>query len=256
MRWEYDGSFEGFLCCVAKSYRDRALPDTLRDGAPPGLFDAPQWVETDAMTAKKVLEGIRDKLGHEHARCIFHAHLCDDSAPERDLLLYLRLGFKDVRHLQDLANPVVYAVEQYQKRVLSTLHKMHAFTRFEELSDGLLYARIAPPRNMLPILGTHFKKRFGTERFIIHDVKRATALTYESGTLRLHSVHDYDIPERSADEARFQDLWKRFFDTVAIDARLNSDLQRQHVPLKYREYMTEFGDDTAGAKRKWLIDKS
>lgn len=246
MRWEYDGSFEGFLSAAVQSYHQKALPGQLSCGQKqPGLFDAPQTVPTDVKAARKMLALLRERLGVQTTRRIYHAFLCDDSAPERDLLLYLRLGLKHPPTLGDLAHPTVYAVEQYEKRVLTTLHKLHAFTRFEELSDGMLYTRIAPPRNVLPLMGPHFRKRFGRERFILHDTARATAVVYDTRTLELFGVHDYDIPERSEDEARFQQLWKRFFDTVTIKERINPALQRQVVPLKYRTFMTEFMAESA-----------
>lgn len=255
MLWCYDGTFEGFLSAVAHSYRHKVLPDILHRGEMQhGLFDSPQWIRTDPQEAFSVLDAIRSRLGRDTAQRIFHAHLCDDSNPERELLLYIRMGLKDRGYLDDLAHPVIYTVEQYQKRVLSTLHRLHAFTRFEQLSDLTLYARIAPPRNVLPLMGPHFRKRFGEERFIIHDTRRTQALLYADGRLDLRNVHAYEIPKRSADEARFQQLWKRFFDTVAIEERCNPVLQRQTVPLKYREFMTEFMEGTAGSLKR--IDKS
>lgn len=241
--WIYDGSFEGFLSAVAQSYLRRTIPGTLDTEAPqPGLFDEPVWIETDTVAAARLMDAMRKKLDRNTMQRIFQVFLCDDAPRERELLLYIHMGLKEPGLLLDPAHPVVYAVEQYQKRVLTTLHKMHGFTRFEQLHDSSFYARIEPPRNVLPLMGSHFRKRFRQERFIIHDLKRALALVYDTRELRLHSVHDYDIPERSDDEARFQALWKRFFDTVAIEERINPKLQRQWVPLQYRKWMNEFGE--------------
>jgi len=36
------------------------------------------------------------------------------------------------------------------------------------------------------------------------------------------------------------DLWKAFFETIAIKERANSDLQRNNMPLHYRKHVTEF----------------
>lgn len=241
MYWIYDGSFEGFLCVVAESYLRKSLPDQIDTEAPqPGLFDDPQWIDTSEVQARKLLKALRKKCSRETVQRIFHAFLCDDAPRERELLIYIRMGFKEPDLLREAAHPVVFAVEAYQKRVLRTLHQLNGFARFEQLDDGTLYARIDPPRNVLPLMGPHFRKRFRYERFIIHDLKRALALVYDTRTLHLHNVHDYDIPERSADEQKFQTLWKRFFDTVAVEARINPKLQRQWVPLQYRTFMTEF----------------
>lgn len=243
MTWIYDGSFEGFLCAVAHSYRTKCIPEKLTGGcAESTLFDAPKQIVTDTATAEKIYRAMETKLLPDIRKRIFHVFLCDDAPMERELLIFLRMAFKSQNAAQMLSNPIVYAVEQYEKRLFSTLHKMHAFTRFEQLADGSLYARIELPRNVLPLLGRHFVKRFGAERFIIHDLKRSIAAVYDTQRLQLLNVHDYDIPDRSEDEARFQALWKRFFDTVAIEARKNLKAQRGFVPLKYRKWMSEFGE--------------
>lgn len=241
MTWYYDGSFDGLLCAVATSYAQKSIPDTLQVEPDSGsLFDAPQEIETDGVQARRVAAAIQKHFDPRTRRRLMHAFLCDDSAPERDLLLYIRLGFKSPALLEQLSHPVVYAVEGYEKRVMTTRHKMLAFTRFEELGDGTLYARIEPPRNVLPLLGSHFAARLGGTPFIIHDLGRQTALLHRDGQTEFRQVHAAKTPQRSADEAHFQQLWRTFFDRVAIASRHNPALQRQFVPLHYRRWMTEF----------------
>jgi probable DNA metabolism protein len=108
------------------------------------------------------------------------------------------------------------------------------------LEDGLLYAKIAPPRNVLPLLGKHFVKRLGTERFIIHDITRGWIVVYDGKSLQMHEVLDASVPRLHEDEKQFQELWRTFFHTVAIESRKNYKVQRNFVPLLYRELMTEF----------------
>jgi probable DNA metabolism protein len=113
---------------------------------------------------------------------------------------------------------------------------MYGFVRFEELEDGVLYAKIEGKFNILPFLGKHFTKRLSGCNFIIHDTKRE--LAYLNG--KIHQVADFKIPTLSKDEAKFQKLWKIFFNKVAISERKNLKLQQNFVPLLYRKYMTEF----------------
>ena len=47
----------------------------------------------------------------------------------------------------------------------------------------------------------------------------------------------------SAEEKDMQRLWKLFVDTIAIKERINTDLQRQMLPLRYRKYMKEFAKE-------------
>lgn len=241
MLWLYDGSFEGFLSAVHRSYTHKCIPDVLTpDRSKLDLISEPVTIETDLEVAKKVSTSISQKFPKKITERIYHVFLCDDVPRDRELLLYIRMGFKDLSLLSNLSHPVVYAIEQYQKRVFSTIHKMHAFTRFEMLEDDLLYAKIAPPRNVLPLLGKHFVKRLGSERFIIHDISRGWIVVYDGKGLEMHEVLDASVPVLHEREKQFQKLWKTFFDTVAIESRKNYKVQRNFVPLLYRGLMTEF----------------
>ena len=55
------------------------------------------------------------------------------------------------------------------------------------------------------------------------------------------------LSEADADAAfssqpdEYRDLWKTFFDSIAIKERTNPKLQQNMMPLRYREYAVEFG---------------
>ncbi len=241
MIWHYDGSFEGFLSSVVYSYTHHKIPDTIQAEHPvQTLFETPLFIPTNTQEGKRLFDAIHQKLGREILERIYHGYLCDELPTERDLLLYIRMGFKNKNLLRDLSHPTVYAVEQYQKRLLSQRHRMLGFLRFEELHDGVLYAKMTPSCNVLPLLGTHFAKRFGNEHFIIHDLKRKTALIYQHNEAHIHHVAEFEQPKSAQNEAHFQSLWHSFFNTIAIKERHNPKLQRQWVPLRYRKWMHEF----------------
>lgn len=242
--WEYDGSFDGFLSLVHQSYTLKTIPDTITRSENVGtLLDERLFIQTDPLHVQKVAASLHHHFSKEAIERVKHAFLCDDAEFERNLLLYIRLGFKSSESLNDIAHPTIYAAHSYQRRVLSTLHKMNAYLRFEELEDKTLYAKIAPPRNILPLMGTHFRKRLRGEPFIIHDTARSLALWFRDGEMKIESIETYTDPEPSLEEEKFRRLWKTFFDHVAIESRINPTLQRSHVPLKYRTYMSEFFTD-------------
>lgn len=243
--WCYDGTFEGFLSLVHESYIHKTIPDQITaDESTPNLLDERQWIDTDDAIARRVAASLNERFSSEALQRIKHTFLCDDSSPERDLLLYIRLGFKSPRVLEDFAHPIVYAIHGYERRLLSTLHKMNAYLRFEELEDKTLYARISPPRNVLPLMGGHFRKRLRGENFIIHDTARSIALLHRENNINMMRVSSIQSPAFSEEEASFRHLWKTFFNSVAIESRINHSLQRSHVPMKYRTYMSEFIENT------------
>ncbi len=241
MLWSYDGSFEGFLSAVVCSYEEKTLPDTLTcNASETTLFDAPRIINTDLKKAHTLLLALRKHLDKTITRRIYHAHLCDEDAIETALLRYVRLVLKSPAMAQHIGHSDIYTINASERRLFNVLHQMYGFVRFEMLHDGMLYAQIAPPCNVLPKIGAHFKKRFADEHFIIHDLKRQNALLYDTKTFDIQSVADFDIPQKSEDEMQFQQLWKRFFTAVAIQERANPKLQRRWVPLHYRELMHEF----------------
>ena len=117
---------------------------------------------------------------------------------------------------------------------------MYGFTRFEELEDGTLYAKIETKFNIVPFLGDHFAKRLGNIPFIIHDVKRSLAFIKNDDIREIRSIASFDAPTYSDDEEKFKALWKTFFKSATVESRYNPKLQKSWVPLLYRTYMSEF----------------
>jgi len=44
-------------------------------------------------------------------------------------------------------------------------------------------------------------------------------------------------------ERFYRDLWRRFYDTIAIEGRYNPKLRMTHMPKRYWGTMTEFQED-------------
>jgi probable DNA metabolism protein len=239
--WLYDGSFEGFLTALHRSYTHKCIPEVLtHEASKLNLLSEPVTIETDHDKARKVHNRITQHFPKKELDRIYHVFLCDDVPRERDLLIYIRMGFKDLKLLAALSHPVVFAIEGYQKRLFSTVHKMNEFLRFEMLEEGTLYAKIAPPRNVIPLLGRHFVKRLKSDHFIIHDIKRGVIAVWDGSSLEMHDVLEAIPPTLHKDEQKYQSLWKIFFNHVSIESRENLKQQRNFVPLLYRGLMTEF----------------
>lgn len=237
----YDGSFEGFLSIVYRSYYDKK-PATkiIKALKNVSLLDEVIEVVTDTVYAQQVYDGLKTKFENRHYNKIFHTFLCDSRDFEKALYDFIVIGFKDQKRLHDINHPSIHYLEKLEHEYFRHVHKMYGFVRFEELEDGSLYAKIEGKFNILPFLGKHFAKRLYGCDFIIHDIDRALAYvkTKENGVV--HQVADFELPTLSENEAKFQKLWKLFFEQVTIKERKNLKLQQNWVPLLYRKYMTEF----------------
>ena len=53
-----------------------------------------------------------------------------------------------------------------------------------------------------------------------------------------------ELPEPSEEETRFRELWRLFYDTIAVEGRINPKLRRGNMPMRYWQNMTEFQRDS------------
>jgi probable DNA metabolism protein len=169
--------------------------------------------------------------------------MCDSRAFELDLFTYIILGFKEQKQLANINHMSILNIQNLQKEYFSHTHKMYGFVRFVELEDGSLYARVETKFNILYHLAKHFSKRLNNQPFIIHDIKRELAFIHSEEFIGIREIIGFEEPVVSRDEEKFSKLWKHFFESVAIESRSNKKLQQQLVPLLYRTYMSEFGED-------------
>lgn len=237
----YDGSFEGFLSLVYEVYYEK-LPVTRIVKKMPDifLFERVHEIFTDEHKAHKVLDAIKRCFTKEQQRTMCNIFLCDSKEHEMALLEYICIGFKNIKALANITNPHLFYIQTLEKEFLSLVHKMYGFTRFEELEDGTLYARIQTKFNILPFLAEHFSKRLGKTPFIIHDMTRALAFLKDKSRHEIRSISTFDTPLYSEAEAHVKQQWQRFFQATTIQSRHNPKRQRSLVPLLYRTYMSEF----------------
>jgi hypothetical protein len=152
----YDGSFEGFLCCVFESYQRREVLTAIigdEDFAP--VLFATHQVETDPARARRVYRGIllRSPYAAQLVRRGFLTCL-----PDREMVLYrliVRLLREGPGFLGDLSDETLYPVLRAVRNLGAEAEKLRGFVRFSELS-GVLGSEIEPKNRVLPILRGHF----------------------------------------------------------------------------------------------------
>ena len=85
------------------------------------------------------------------------------------------------------------------------------------------------------------RKRFSDQNFIIHDLKRNTAIIYnkKNVTITEFNKEDANIFLNSNSDGYFENLWKTFYSSVNIKERENPKLRRQYMPKRYWNHLTE-----------------
>ncbi len=241
--YTYDGSFDGFLCCVFESVYSGELPfDILREeDAQPALMKM-RAVATDAVKAERVRSSIPLKISDralELATTVFCSCL---GKKELRLLEFLLRAYREGGKLCfKLGDAVVAPLLGAEKRLLGEAHLLKGFVRFADVG-GALVAVISPKNFILPFIARHFVLRYNKEQFMIFDKTNKAALVYQNGKAEIIRVDRMEFPEISEDEARYHALWKRFYNTIAIESRKNPRCRMTHMPKRYWENMLEVSD--------------
>jgi len=237
----YDGSFEGLLCCVYESYYQRELPYMIFSycEAQETLFPVKE-ITTDRVSAKRVEDSINRSISSEALMLI---RLCYYSAVEnREVLIleFLRMGYKIGPSVTSmLSHDIVRAITKTAQAVQRESHYHAEFLRFSEY-NGALVSIIEPKNFVLPMIYEHFCDRFPSERFLIYDKRHKYAFVYKNGEKMLIPLENLELPESSAKEEMYRELWKRFYETIAIEDRINLKLRMGNMPKRYWTHMTEF----------------
>lgn len=214
----------------------------------PILFSTDVIVETDEVRCGKVIRTLRERFGPEDYENICLALASPD--PEKAQAVYgtIARGLADKcgrGHLFDaLADENVNKAFKLARNAERENCHLRGFTRFEELEQGILYARIGPRNDLLAFLMPHFADRFPEENFVLHDTGRNLFGVHRAGDKAWYLLRDADLSAAdmrlSAEENMYQVLFKEFCRHIAIGERYNPELQRGMLPLHFRKYMTEF----------------
>jgi probable DNA metabolism protein len=238
--YTYDGSFEGFFCCVFESVYSRELPmDILPAEDAEPTFLRVRSIETDPIRAERVRASIPKKISHRALELVMAVFCsCLEKKELRMLQFRLRGSREGGKLCFKLGDPVVAQLLSAERHLLREVHLLKGFVRFADVG-GALVAVITPKNQVLPYLARHFILRYEQEQFMIFDKTNKAALVYQGGKAEILRVEHVDFPEISEDEARYQALWKRFYDTVAIEGRENPRCRMSHMPKRYWENMVE-----------------
>ncbi|MDP4087887.1 MAG: TIGR03915 family putative DNA repair protein [Bacillota bacterium] len=239
----YDGTFDGLLTCVYDYYYSKCDVEEIvcSDSLPGDFIHDLISVTTSQEKADKVLAAIREKIGLDALKNIFTVFLSEESCMEMLLLSYIKLGFKLGKNIEHhLHNEVVLKVMKTCSRVNFETHRLNGFIRFKCVGKELYYAAIEPDHNILTLLAPHFAERFSNMRWIIHDVKRELAVLYNCEQWVLAPMSRESSKEFiSAEDNFYENLWKTYYSTVAIEERENPRLRRRLMPSRYWKYIIE-----------------
>ena len=241
--YTYDGSFDGFLCCVFESVYAGEIPFGIisEEDAPLTLIDV-RSIVTDPIKAERVRTSIPLKISDRAMELVATVFCSCLEKKELRILEFLLQGYREGGKLCfKLGDSVVTPLLSAEKHLLREAHLLKGFVRFADVG-GALVAVITPKNYILPFIAQHFVQRYDQEQFMIFDKANKAALVYQDGKAEIFRIDDVAFPEISESEARYQALWKQFYNTIAIDGRKNPRCRMTHMPKRYWGNMLEVSD--------------
>ena len=246
----YDSTFEGFLTAVFEIYEFKySNPKIIKkDDLQQNLFADAIEIITDNSKSDRVIKKLNTQLESDGVRSLIYAFLSEKPGIEDVLFNVINYSVENpkLNILKDFANDNVLQIVQLTKSVGREKHRMEAFIRFEQLKDGIYFAKIDPDFDVLTLIIRHFKNRYQDQKWLIYDLRRKYGVYYDlkdieivSMDLDIKSLKDKNNQVFSETELNYQKLWWEYFDHTNIKERKNTRLHVQHVPKRYWKYLTE-----------------
>lgn len=242
--YRYDGSYQGFLCCVAECCNEKKMPQAIQ------LLDEPQGslfplraIETRRELAARVERSIEERVSREAKDMVRRGFLTCMEEKEMKLLRFILLGYREGARVTRLStHDVVHDLDKALLYLKNEAHYSLEFLRFGECGS-FLAAMLTPNNWVLPLIVGHFCERLNTENFIIFDKNHGMGFVHQTGAEErgeFFYAQALELPEPTEEEERYRELWKRFYDTIAVEGRINPKLRRGNMPMRYWGNMTEF----------------
>lgn len=267
MDYLYDGTYSGLLCCIYAHYYVGHASGIFRESEyQTRLFDGACRIKTEEEKAAKVYRAIRTKLGEFTLRRSYLAYLSCAEDREMKLLRYLVLGFQTGACFNRLhGRDEVFQVQAMEKHIYGERHRYLGILRFSVISAQpgdaavddfasareaticekiplrreVLYAQIEPQNDLLELMADHFLERYQSDPFIIHDIRREKAVFAGGGQWYIASLPKDTAVRLSQGELMYRTLWKSYFDAIAIKERTNPRCQKNFMPMRYWNHLTE-----------------
>ena len=244
-----DRNWEAMLTCIYEALTSKRGHQNIKLMYGPveqyTLLDEYITVEADAKKVDILSTAIRNKISpyvyHEMA---YVSMAYEDDAMDviyRVLLLCFSKGPEAINMVQYRD---VMRFNQIRTRLGKEVNRFQEFTRFHEVYKGMYVAHIEPKSKLVVALGPIFADRMPSEFFIIvDDIHREAIIHPKDEEYYLRQLSDLEymrLLETEEMNDEYTDMWKTFFDSIAISERENARCQRNLFPLWTRKHAVEF----------------
>lgn len=241
--------WESMLTCIYDAWASRLGHANVRLKLEPieeyTIFDRFVHVEGDHGKAESVMDAVNRKISPEFYNDMAFCAMAYEPDTLDTIYRMMVLGFKyGPCVLQMEQFEVVSRFRQIRKRVGGEAHHFREFLRFHEVRSSLYVAHIEPKSRIVVTLGDPFEDRMPSENWmIIDDVHKEAVIHPKNEHFYLRTLTDEEFKvllETEKENDEFTDMWKVFFDSIAIKERENYRCQRNLFPIWKRKHAVEF----------------
>lgn len=247
----YDSTFDGFLSVVFEIYRQRLSvgdiqPDRV-EGAAGDLFMHPFRIETSMEAAARIRRAIVNAASDDVLKLLETAYKSEEAGVEMKMLMYLRKLFSgvDPNYGKNVATEEMLPLYKIAQSVRHEAGNMLGMVRFSRTDDGIYFAEIEPKYDILGMMIPHFRGRFANERWAIYDSQRKYGAFYDGGKVVEIVVPNLDALKEASPADAFTQMWKDYYNAIAIAERENPRLLRRCLPVRYWKHLPERGQGGA-----------
>ena len=165
-----EGIFSGVYYIYEKKYEKSCIELKVQgNNENYELFTIDEFVPTDLEKAVKVARTIKRKFGNEVYQALVRAAFSNEKGKAQAIFGTIWYGLsnqmaKDL--LNNLKNEDIFRIFELNRMVNNEANRYLDFVRFRELQNGVLYSKISPESNVLPLIAGHFTDRLKNENFV------------------------------------------------------------------------------------------
>ena len=242
----YDGTFSGLLTAIYEAFYQKEKPGQImrEQNYSQNLFSRPIYISSNDDKADKVFTAVKNKISSTALRNVYYAYLSEMDNADTASYCYLKVGFKMGRYVDgNHSDENVAKLHEICKKVSTEKHRMLGFIRFRLIERDVFYAPIEPDHNIITLTAPHFAKRMSDQNWIIHDIKRKTAIVYNRTEWVMAELEPIQTLPIDEEEYIYQKIWRTYFDKIAIKERKNPKLQKRFMPSRYWKDLVEMQGD-------------
>ncbi|MBO5889580.1 MAG: TIGR03915 family putative DNA repair protein [Clostridia bacterium] len=199
------------------------------------LFDEVKKVKTDTEKAKRVETLLKKILkgNYSDIKLAFRSGLGDKNSIIFNYLIETINANKDIS--ENFSNTSVLEFYEIVNKVKKEIHHLKGFIRFSKTNNGIYYAKFLPDNDVCDLILPHFKARYKSMPFILHDYKFNKLCAYNGKDSKI--VNKKISPLTVSDDINL--LFKTYYDSVNIIDRKNLRLMKNYLPKRYHVNMPE-----------------